>query len=303
MLKSKYLFSLVALLALFSCAEQTSNAMLWGETKYYDDFIFKKYEPVKMERTLCFDFNEDAQRLSRDVKLGIFTKNANGDYVPLNDDVIIYVDSKRCSGSEFAVSPSTREVKLAIEFAKNAKEGSHNWYLKVLDNGGLDRVNEYSSEQQKQPLLLEWSAKKSDIMNPSLLLTLIILAALVGLLIMWILALRPFIFPSIKPSTLYVESDGACKPARIVGAKRVILSSKRQSQNIFSTIYKGKSVFVQMPFFQGADVEISPRDKNSVRIRCSAAHYYTNSNIITKGEPIEIQQVSDKDQVAQIRIQ
>ena len=147
---------------LHSCKEEVDSSMLWGKTDYYTDFLFNDYDPIKMSKTICFETNEDANGRVGNVKFGIYKKVEDNSYVAVKNEIRLYKNGILCEDNILLVTPEDKKVLLGIEFTPEAEEGMHKWFLKVLDNGGFDRINDYSMEENSLPLLLEWKAEKKN---------------------------------------------------------------------------------------------------------------------------------------------
>lgn len=145
---------------LYSCKKEVDASMLWGKTDYYTDFLFNDYEPVKMNKTMCFETNEDANGRVGNVKFGIYKKIEDNSYVTVKNEIRLYKNGILCEDNILLVTPQDKELELGIEFTPEAEEGVHKWFLKVLDNGGFDRINDYSMEDNALPLLLSGKLKR-----------------------------------------------------------------------------------------------------------------------------------------------
>ena len=163
---SRFMLLIIFTGIIFSCKEEVDTSILWGKTDYYTDFLFKDYEPVKMTKTICFETNEDADGRVGNVKFGLYKKTEEESYIPVKDEIRLYKNDVLCENNVLLITPQDKEVQLGIEFTPNAEEGVHKWFLKVMDNGGFDRINEYATDENSLPLLLEWKAEKNDIINP-----------------------------------------------------------------------------------------------------------------------------------------
>ncbi|MFI3302574.1 MAG: hypothetical protein SNH35_03060 [Rikenellaceae bacterium] len=304
MSKIKTLLYILSLLIAVSCGSAKDSSMLWGETTYYEDFLFKKYKPVRMSRTISYEFNDDAKRLAKDVKLGIYAKTEDGKFIPVKEDIRLYKNGEECSGNAFVLSPKhdDDELELGIEFTPTARKGMHKWYLKIVDNGSLDRINEYSTSEDMLPLLLEWRAEKDVATNPLLLGCIIVLVALVALILIWLLIIKPQMYDSFKVRTLYVTCEGAMIPARLIGAKRVICTSKRCSQSFINQFFEGKSVYVISQYFALGDVLVTPKGRDGARVK-GTKDYAIFPNVVTTREPITMKYTSDSSKTAEFKIQ
>lgn len=303
MSKIKYFLYLIVALLLASCESTKDNSMLWGETRYYSDFITKKYEPVRMSRTIHFDFNEDARLYGKDVTLALVRRDENGKHLAV-DDVILYMNGEACSGNQFSVSPKEREqdIEFSIEFTKESKEAMHKWFLKVVDNGGFDRINNISIQEQELPLLLEWKARKNDVMNPHLQILLAIIAVLLTIMILWMVLIKPQLYSGFGMPLLYIESDGMMLSKRIKGAKRVVCTNRNKKQGIINQFFEGKTLYIQNDFFAKGDVTITPKSRDSVRVGFSM-EYSMFPNVVTIMEPSTITHFDDDKKSATIKIQ
>ncbi len=305
MSRIKTLLYILSLLLVVSCGgADKDNSMLWGETSYYDDFLFKKYEPVRMSRTISYEFNDDAKRLAKDVTLGIFTKSEDGKYTLVKEDITLYKNGVKCSGNTFIISPKhdDDELSLSIEFTPKAREGMHKWYLKIIDNGELDRINEHSTSDNTLPLLLEWRAEKDVRMNPLLLGCIIALIALVAIILIWLLLIKPQMYDSFKVRTMYITCNGSMIPVRFNGAKRVVCTAKDNKQSFINQFFEGKTIYITNPYFAPGDVLITPKGRDGVRVKVTK-DYTIFPNVVTSKVPSEIKYTNDPTKTAELKIQ
>ncbi len=287
---------------LVSCEKEMDSSMLWGKTDYYKDFLFYDYEPVRMTKTICFETNEDANGRVKNVKFGLYKKAENDAYVQVKGEVRLYKDGVLCENNIFFITPQEKEVQLGIEFTPEAEEGVHKWFLKVLDNGGFDRINDSVTEEDSMPLLLEWKAEKNDIINP-LKLGLNTFLSIIGLiLLVWLLILKPQAYPSIKLKKLYILYEGRQVPIKLSGVHKVICTNRTMSQGFFSRLFTGKIVYVKDTFWSPGDVVIMSKDRSSVKTKFST-QYIMMSNIVSNKQPVEIRHKENKENVVTFRVQ
>ncbi len=271
MWKIKYPLILLFLFSLLSCSEKTENSTFWGETEYYSDFLFYKYTPVIMEKKLKFDFNEDAQAI-RGVKLGLFEKDDKERLRPATEDIKLYKDGTLCPGNVFTVSGGDQEAMIGLEFTGDARAGIHKWYLMVIDNGGLDRVNEYDTESDATPLLMEWRAKKTHVWNPLKLILFWTVAALLALLLLWMLVLRGQLYPRFRVGA-FIVTDPYYSMRRLRGCYKLVCTNKAVRQSAWSKFFKGKVAYEVNPFWTREWV-ITPRDGASVKPNTSSEYSF-----------------------------
>ena len=234
----------------FSCNKnEVDNSMLWGKTDYYTDFLFNKYEPVKMTKTICFKTNEDANGRVGNVKFSLYKKTEDDSYIPVSDEILLYKNDILCENNILLITPQDKEVLLSIEFTPKAEEGIHKWFLKVLDNGGFDRINEYAMDEESSPLLLEWKAEKNDIVNPLKLGLNIFLLTLFSLLLVWFLIMKPILYPTFKIGNIQFTNDTYFSTKRIYGARKLIVTNSSKRQSAINKLFTGKIVYEKNEFF------------------------------------------------------
>lgn len=238
-----YIYALLVTCIFVSCEKEIDNSMLWGKTDYYTDFLFYNYEPVKMTRTLCFEMNEDANGRVGNVKFGIFRMSNDSSYVPVNEEIVLYKNGEICINNELLVTPLDKEIQLGIEFTPKATEGMHKWFLKVLDNGGFDRINEYSTEDDGMPILLEWSAEKEDVSNPLALGLGWFFTLLLMILIVWLFVIKPILYPTFKIGNIQIISGSYFSTKRINKARKLVVTSSHNKQSPLNEFFTGKIVY------------------------------------------------------------
>lgn len=236
-------------LALFtSCKGEEETGIVWGETDYYEDFLFWKYEPVVMSRTICFDYNEDA--VEAKVKPTVFTlyEKQGDEFKPIEKGIKLYKNGELCEGNKFTVNTDEKEAEIGIEFTADADYGSHSMFLKVLDNGGLDRINDAETESDVSPLVDEWRATKNHKWNPlaaGLTLFGIIVAVL---LVLWFLYRATFI-STFKVGTYMITEPYFSNP-RIHGARRVIFTNDMNAKDGFwASLFLGRTIYEKNPIW------------------------------------------------------
>ncbi len=230
-----YLLAITSLLPLSSCKESESNSVFWGETKYYKDFLWKKYEPVRMEKTLEIEFNEDAKNFanlwSERIEFNVVNITNNKPF----EHIKLYKNDELCNNNVLVITPEDEEVQVAIEFLESAPEGNHILTLVERGNSGLDRIE----IEMGDGVVIT----KKDITNPLALTSSISGSAILIILIVLAVILR-LASPKIK-HTLTVIEPIAQNIVRRNEARRVVLTSDRkQKQGLISKIFKGKTKYV-----------------------------------------------------------
>ncbi len=287
---NRALFALLLTVLMLSCDKtpQNPDKVLWGTTNHYTDFLFKKYEPVIMTKTLEFDFNEDAQRLvHNDILFEPVEKEENGKFISAKG-IVLYKNGQKCKDNILNVKSNEKSIELGIEFTGDALEGNHTLFLRVKNSGGLDRIdNTELSSSDNVILAHEWVVKKVNVYNPLAKCLFWVLIFILVILAVWRILIRPMVFEVFKVKTIYFFYPEVMKTVRLRGCRRVVCSKNKQSQSFFSRFFTGKIIYVQNDFWE-QDVEIIPRDKKSVKVRVPRDFSIMPSSTLVKGTDTEI---------------
>lgn len=263
MLNNKsYICWIITTLVLVSCEKGIGTSMLWGKTDYYTDFMFYEYEPVRMTRTICFDANEDSEGRVGNVKFSLYKMSNDSTYVPVKDDILLYKNENLCSDNILEITPHDKEIRLGIEFTPTAKEGTHKWFLKVLDNGGFDRINDYSTEDEALPLLLEWKAEKNNVSNPLALGLGWLFFILLGLLLIWLFIMKPIMYPTFKVGNIQIISGSYYSTKKINKARKLVVTSSPKRQSSVNKFFTGKIIYERNEMWKD-EWELHPKGKGA----------------------------------------
>lgn len=264
MSKIKLYFCSVVVACLFvSCnKEEVDTSMLWGETKCYPGFLFCDYEPIRMMQTLCFETNDELKGKVWKAKFGLFKMTTEGSYIPVEKDIVLYKNGVVCPKNILEITSEDDEVELGIEFAPNAPEGVHKWFLKVLDNGGFDRINECSTAEDSLPLLLEWKAEKKDILNPLLKGIIVVLLVILSLLLLWFCILKNMFYPTFKVGNIQFVGGTYFSTKRLYKARKLVVTSSNVKQGTLNKLFTGKIVFERNDIWSD-EWELLPKGKKA----------------------------------------
>ena len=104
-------------------------------------------------------------------------------------------------------------------------------------------------------------------MNPLEEGTLFTLAFLIAALLVWMFVLKPIVFPTFRVGKVQLSDPVPYNSLkRVRGYRKMILTSKKQSQNFFDTAFAGKILY-EVNQLWTSDVVIEPKDRKSVRLR------------------------------------
>lgn len=171
------------------------------------------------------------------------------------DDFHVWFNGQQISnGSTIRIQPG-KPALLEVRFMHTASTGSRYFTLTPAASDGIDLINERPSEEYEGlSLRTEYSIGWNPLKTLLFWLAIIVLAAL----IVWLLILRRIFFPPIKVGKVSFAGPGSYYASkRIKGARKVILTSKRKSQNILSRIFTGEIRFVRAEHFS-PELSIEP---------------------------------------------
>jgi hypothetical protein len=282
-MKKHILFIVVATAAMLfsSCGdENNSTGQFWGETEYYDDFLFSKYESKIMKQPLALEFNDDAKRLiTSDIEFEVVEKNAD-DKLIRAEGIRLHKNGEVCLNNILKIKTTDSEVELGIEFLSNAHKGNHTLYLNAIDMGGLDRIDYLE-------LTNGFCVKKEDIMNPLKLGLLWTFAIIVVILAVCFIISR-IVNPSTKFSKLYIDYDDGAGEQRIDmgSAYKLLCTNKKTKYSVFSKFFVGV-VKVEVNDFWTHDVTIKSGTRNNVRVS-GLGEFEINTDETVRKEPFTI---------------
>lgn len=258
---SLLLMTMIVCMILSSCQESVKDSAMWGTTEYYEDFFWHKYEPVLMEQTLEFDFNEDAQKLlANEVFTFVVVElDENGNEIP--NQFKVYKDSVECKDATFTVTTADKEVRLAMEFLPDAREGNHKLFLREKVASGLTRID-YTELAEGVYI------KKDNDMNPLAQGTAWSGTTLLVLLVAWLIVSRMIFWPAVRFSRIEIDyHDGAgFRRIRTSGCYELVLTNnKKQGDNIFEKIFKGSRKY-EVNDFWSSPVTLKSGMRKTIRI-------------------------------------
>lgn len=267
----------------------------WGCTKTYDDFLWKKHVPDTLTRTLCFNFNEDSKNhLSDPLVLGIFKKDETGRYVRvLEDEMQLFVNKRLIKDNTITIPPTIEKLSIGVVFTKKAASKVHYWYIKVIKDGGLDRINNAAPLQfnDESTALMEITAEKKNIWNPLAEGLTYGFSTLLIALLVWLTILKPIIYPTFKIGNISILGSDFSNVIRAKGFLKIVLTSSKEkaNQGFFEKLFLGKVKFVVDPRWT-SDVTFETKDKNSIRIRLGG-DYMVDSRILKKSQEYTLENI------------
>ena len=285
---------------LIGCTAEKEDIVAWGSTEEYDDFLWEEFIPDTLTHTIAFEFNRDAQRYGSAVTLGVFKRNDNGRFVPVDPaELGIFVNGAK--QENIRITPDMDSVKVGFVLGRAAEAKAHHWYFRAVDMGGMDRINdiEVADLRSDDAVLSEIVVVKKHIWNPVALVLFWILMVLLALLLFWFGLGRNQLYPKFRHCSVVVEYKDFYKTLRLVGCKKAVCTkggTKRESA--LSQLFTGRVLYMKDTMGPWvSDVEFVPASKRRVRLRYKATDFMANSNLLNKGEVCNLKVISDGTEI------
>lgn|GEM_PF-826298 len=168
------------------------------------------------------------------------------------------------NGSIIEIVPGN-SASIDVQFNHNATTGKRYFSLIPMTIDGLNIINDQPSDNY------EGTSLRTDydvVWNPLKTFLLWLAIILIAILALWFCLLKRVFFPAIKMSKVLITGPGTYFiSSKIRGARKVILTSRRKSQNIFSRIFTGKIKFVRADHFTPEIYIIPSGRKKKVKLR------------------------------------
>lgn len=248
-----------SVLFLTGCGNGDRQLADWGHTEYYTDFWWKHYEPIKMEKTIVLDFNEDARRFFTGKAVLELMVQKGETLLPTTEFIKLYKNNKRCDKNRLVLTCADKEINVGVEFLPNAEKGNYKLFLVPVDKGGLDDIVQIKLGDG-------FYVQKTDIMNPLAKNTMWVAILLVSLFAMWIIASR-MINPSLKFSRIsfdYMDEVGEISH-RTGGCYKIVCTDKAKKISVFHKIFIG-NVFIEVNDFWTEELTIKCGPRDAVRL-------------------------------------
>lgn len=222
--------------------------------KWYDSFLWSDASDMqKVEWNLAPIFENEITDSGLKLKFQVCNKE--------NEDFKAWYNGQPLkNGGVIEIKPR-HPAKLEIRFDEKAKTGKRYFNLVPIEKSSIDLINgqptdTYGGTSLRTEYGIGW--------NPLKIFLFWLGIALLAVLVLWFLFIKPFVFPTIRVSRIDFTGPGTyCKTKRIRGARKVVFTNSKKSQNIFSRIFTGEIRYVKADHFN-PDIVLIPtirRDK------------------------------------------
>lgn len=204
-----------------------------GKATWYDSFLFwGASDPDTLSVDLKTAFNDEAKKDGSAVQLMITDEEGRKDYQ-------LFYNNQPIEKDKIIINSTDSEPSiLSIVFDPDAKEGKRYLSIKATAKQELDNINEQPVDQYKLTLRSKYVVNWNPLKTILMWLIIIIIA---GLLI-WFLAVKHFIYPSIGVKTIQI-SDPYFSKVNVKGKRRVVFTNKNMKQGILSRIFTGEILY------------------------------------------------------------
>ena len=299
-------------ICLVSCGEKDSGIERWGEIKSFPDWFLNKYKPQTITRTLNVEFNEDAKEdFERDIVLALYQVNDQGRELAVKpEDVKVFVNGEEMPDNKIRIGKDADRMEIGLqvqkEFLKESGPGMFNWKFKVVDNGGLDYINEFEvSGSDETPLLDDNTAMDvyhergknvPRVITDTSLGT--ILLAFLAIVVLIQIFVPKFTDNQIKKQ--FITIDGNRKGMlsmnkKAKGSAKIVLTGKKGSkQGFFHMLFHGRTSFV---FIKGLPSDISLTPGRKFQTLAAFNHHEFSSAKAGDKEELRVIRGETKDQI------
>ena len=264
-MKHRLLYILAAFMPfiLLSCSTEELSVSHWGKTEYFEDFLYKKCPPLKMEKDLVVAANEDALSLAKPIKL-VLCKESDGKFINVDkSEICLFVNNEEQEKNVIEIVPTKEEQKIHIElilqnsFVKASEADNFKYYFRLEDNPGLDYINNVKVATCKSLVLSsdEWTPmdiyvdRVANSLKVTLVTSLIVIAIL---FVAWLILSRLIFFPATKFGRVTITyKDGIESVLRTNGAYEIVLTNNsRLKDSLLHRIFIGKRVYEVNDFWE-----------------------------------------------------
>ena len=290
----KVLLILSVVLLSTSCNGR-KDVVVFGETEWYKPWLWKEYEPVIMERTLVFDFNEDAKYWLKDKPLEFELRTINDEPV---ENIKLYINDELCENNVFTVSVENKEVKMGIVFDDSVEEGNHDYIIKYLGGNNKNKLDVVSFESFGHDNSI--TAKKKIVNNPAMVLTRNISFTFLITCVLWFLLSRLVIWRETSFSVVNIDYNDGNGPKRIKmsGKYELVCTNNNQlKDSLFAKIFKGKKQYEVNEFWTHDIVLGDGARRNKIKVQ--GLKNFSISGNSTRRVPFDI--MNDKGNKVTIR--
>lgn len=227
--------------------------------EWYDSFLWSKAAPdMETEWNLAPVFENQLG----DTNMKLRFKPADEDA----DDFDATFNGIPISAGDILTVAPGKEAVIRLSFHHDADSGKKYFNLIPAGYDSLDIVDDMPADRYEGlSLRTEYHQK----WNPLKTALFWIGAALLALLVLWFVVLKRIVYPTIKMSKAEMVGPGTYYVSKkIKGARKIVFTSRKQSQNFLSRLFTGEIRYVRAEHFHPSLIIVPAGGKKRVKV-CS----------------------------------
>lgn len=227
------------------------------DVEWYDSFLWSDAAP---DQRVAWDLAPLFKNYLNDSALTLAFTTSDGK----KNDFKAWLNGQPLEvGSAFTIR-SGDAAMLEVQFDHDAETGKRYFTLVPQQIEGIDMINNVPAEKYDGTSL---RTEYHNVWNPLKTALFWILVVIIGALILWFAVLRNMLYPKIKVGKVeFIGPNSYFSSKRIKGARKVVLTSKKRKQNIFSRLFTGEIRFVRADHFSPELAIVPAGGKKRVRI-------------------------------------
>jgi len=241
------------------------GTMEFGESVYYEPFLWVKSDTTILTKKLKFEFSNYAVQQRSYLELR-FTDSEKHNIA--NNLIAVYDNGKLVKNGIVRVkAESTTVIKeIGIQFLPKMDAGDLHGYM-VVEKSDLDRIDNFNKSQiNSDNRIKEWSANYEKDWNPLVLGLFWLLVVILGLLLIWFLIFRNQVYPKMKKGKIQILSPYFGGLNITGNTKLVIFTKSAKKQSGWNKLFTGKVQYEVNPVYEN-DIILRPGRGNKIRIK------------------------------------
>jgi hypothetical protein len=245
--------------------ESSLQGLDFGESVYFDPFLWVKSDTTILTKILQFEFSDFAVEQAAYLRLQ-FTDN-DGNKID-NNIITVYDDGELLIDGIIRINADSTTVRkeIGIQFPPKMDAGDYHGYLVVIEHN-FDRIDSFDKNQidNTDNRIKQWSAHYEKDWNPLALFLFWILILLIATLFLWFAVLRNQIYSKMKRGKIVINSP-YYKTIKIKNARRLVLTTQQQKQKVLYKIFAG-NILYEVNTIWKSEIVLTPGRKNTLRIK------------------------------------
>ncbi len=262
------------------------QGMDFGESVYFNPFLWVKSDTTILNKKLQFEFNNYA--IENDAFLQLqFTDNEG---VKIDNNLVnVYIDGRLIQNGLIRVNADSEKVlkEIGIQFLPNLEAGDYHGYLVVVTHN-FDRIDNFKiSQLNNDNRIKQWSAYYEKEWNPLALLLFWLFLIAVTALLLWFIVFRNKVYPKIRGGKLIINSP-YYKIIKLKGSRKLALTTERQRQKRLQKLFAGRIDYEVNPLWE-PEIVLYPHRRKTLRIKLGLGYTITPfTTVLQQGSSYEL---------------